>query len=78
MEKVCPICNALEGIYQECPLCGHQLIDGGVLQNYLGPYSPYMEGDTIPLNIDSNSCIHLLYCPECNFDTRASWELVII
>lgn len=78
MEKLCPICNALEEINKECPLCGNKLLDGGVIQNYLGPYSPYMEAETIPLNMNTNYCIHLLYCSNCNFDTSSSWELVII
>ena len=79
MEKICPICNALEEINQKCPFCGSEMIDGGVLQNYVGPYSPYMEADTIPLNINSSKgCTHLIYCPNCNFDTRSAWELVII
>lgn len=78
MEKICPICNALEEIDEKCPLCGNRLVDGGVLQNYLGPYSPYVENSTIQLDININYCVHLLICENCHYDTRQSWKLIDI
>lgn len=78
MEKVCPICNGLEEIDEVCPQCGHKMLDGGALQNYLGPYSPYVESDMVPLNMTNNGCVHLVYCPNCNFDIRMSWDIIII
>lgn len=78
MEKVCPICNALDEVHESCPHCGYEMLDGGALQNYLGPYSPYMEGDLIPLNMLEQECVHLVYCPNCHYDMRVSWNFVII
>ncbi|MDF2635513.1 MAG: hypothetical protein K0R78_2387 [Pelosinus sp.] len=72
MDKLCPVCNGLQGITEQCPICGEILLDGGSLQNYVGPYSPYMESD-----ID-NKCIHLLFCTECGYDVRATLKLVSI
>ncbi|MDD4600880.1 hypothetical protein SDC9_27512 [bioreactor metagenome] len=78
MEKVCPICNALDEVNQACPRCGQAMKDGGTLQNYLGPYSPYMDGDWIPLNMIDYGCTHLVYCPHCHYDIRVVWNFVII
>lgn len=72
MDKVCPLCNALYAITSQCPNCGRLLQDGGSLQNYIGPYSPYMESDS------ENQCIHLLYCADCHYDVRVATKLVII
>lgn len=78
MEKVCPICNALDDVDKSCPRCGRKMLDGGAIQNYLGPYSPYMDGDAIPLNMLEERCVHLLYCPNCHYDMRSAWNFVVI
>lgn len=72
MDRICPLCNALDSITTECPNCGRLLQDGGSVQNYIGPYSPYMESNIV------NQCIHLLYCIECHYDVRVAYQLVII
>ncbi|MCX7780990.1 MAG: hypothetical protein N2491_08795 [Negativicutes bacterium] len=77
MELVCPICNALKEITTICPLCGQTMADGGTLENYFGPYSPYMEEEGINRAAASH-CVHLLYCPHCHFDMRAAWELKLV
>lgn len=77
MEKVCPLCNAMEAVGESCPCCGQLLIDGGSLNNYLGPYSPYMETETLPFKSEGY-CVHLLYCPECDYDARVVRTLVSI
>jgi ribosomal protein L32 len=77
MELVCPLCNSLQLIHTQCPNCGQTMIDGGALESYLGPYSPYMEKESI-VGAEATHCVHLLYCPNCHFDMRTAWELVII
>lgn len=72
MDKLCPVCNGLEAITEQCPICGEVLSDGGSLQNFVGAYSPYMESDIV------NQCIHLLYCTECCYDVRIALQLVMI
>jgi len=80
MEKVCPICNALQSINSHCPNCGHEMLDGGALENYFGPYSPYMDRDMLnaPFELFDDHCVHLLYCPNCHYDVRVAWRLVDI
>lgn len=78
MEILCPLCNALETIRIGCPRCGSLLLDGGALENYYGPYSPYMDVASLQDGHVDTHCVHLLYCAECHFDTRAAWELVVI
>lgn len=77
MEMVCPVCNAMQAISTECPNCGQTMTDGGALENYFGPYSPYMEKEDINRAAHSQ-CVHLLYCPNCHFDMRAAWNLTAI
>ncbi len=79
MEKICPLCNGLQIAISSCPRCGQLLADGGALADYWGPYSPYMDSATLQKVTAANThCIHLLYCPECHYDVRASWKLRII
>ncbi|HML35257.1 hypothetical protein M7775_11425 [Sporomusa sphaeroides DSM 2875] len=75
LEKVCPLCNALQQVEKKCPHCGKTMLDGGALNNYLGPYSPYMEAQSLPFQSEAY-CIHLLYCPECDYDRQEILALV--
>lgn len=77
MELVCPLCNGLKGIESNCPQCGAMLEDGGAIENYYGPYSPYMENDAEVIG-DEMYCTHLLYCPSCGFDSRFSLKMISI
>lgn len=76
MDKICPLCNALQTIDKRCPICGQTMIDGGVIENYFGPYSPYMDHEL--LESSDRFCTHLLYCPECHHDVRITLEMVNI
>lgn len=80
MERVCPICNGLQPLEAACPQCGHPLKDGGTIEDYWGAYSPYVDKDTLYINRhgEQNYCVHLIYCPGCNYDIRKAWEMVII
>ncbi len=77
MEKVCPLCNALQTITETCPRCGASLVDGGALSGYLGPYSPYMDVQGLPF-CSEGYCVHLVYCPTCEYDTRLPLARVTI
>jgi hypothetical protein len=77
MEKVCPLCNALEIAAEKCPSCGALLVDSGALNSYLGPYSPYMNSDELPFG-GQEYCVHLLHCPICAYDTRLTVFLVTV
>lgn len=74
--KVCPVCNALTAVAAGCPQCGGRLADGGALENYYGPYSPYVDIDSLQAGAADSQCVHLLYCPQCGYDVRTAWELV--
>lgn len=76
MEKVCPLCNGLATVQAHCPQCGGHMADGGAVENYFGPYSPYMDVSSWP--DDGDCCIHLLYCPDCGYDVRLGQNLVVI
>lgn len=78
MDRICPLCNGLDSVSSNCPCCGQRLEDGGALQNYLGPYSPYVESETIPNAMTDHYCVHLLYCPNCHYDTKAIWNFIEI
>ncbi len=73
MEQVCPVCNGIEQIKLGCPRCGYMLRDGGNLQDFYGPYSPYIErnayGDLAAYDARGR-CVHLLFCPQCGYDRR--------
>lgn len=76
MEKVCPLCNGLLKVDRKCPYCGIVLQDGGMVQNYYGPYSPYVAQNSLQKKEDSDHCIHLLYCAGCHYDIRTAWQMV--
>jgi hypothetical protein len=78
MDRVCPLCNGLVKIDRKCPYCGYVLNDGGTVQNYYGPYSPYVAQDSFQNHGESEQCIHLLYCAGCHYDVRMAWQTVII
>ncbi|MGL5514144.1 MAG: hypothetical protein ACRDBM_13035 [Sporomusa sp.] len=75
MEHVCPLCNGMQTFAQNCPVCHQPMIDGGTINNYLGPYSPYMAIDSLPFKTEGY-CVHLIYCPECDNEIRLAQALV--
>lgn len=36
MDRVCPLCNALDVVSSDCPRCGHRLEDGGGFAKLFG------------------------------------------
>ena len=77
--QLCPLCN---GIYCQrvfCPSCGTELQDGGILENYYEPYSPYLPEeilDQVDGLISEEKCIHLFYCPTCGYDHQYISKLI--
>jgi hypothetical protein len=70
----CSLCNGV-GSVGICPQCGYPLEDYGMIEDFLGPYSPY-ENDKI-LEWDNKqekglpaTCEHLVYCKNCQYDMR--------
>lgn len=76
MEKVCPVCNGLAALTARCPRCGRPLTDGGAIENYYGPYSPYMDIESLQMGEPDTHCVHLLYCSGCGHDSRAALALI--
>lgn len=73
MERVCPLCNSLQKIEIRCPNCNVYLTDGGVITDYFGPYSPYIESSQ-----QNEFCVHLLYCANCNYDIRKAYNFITV
>lgn len=70
MSSICPVCNGLQELQTNCPVCSHRMYDHGKLSDLLGPYSPY-ETDDITLSTRDSShpqehCLHFMNCPECH------------
>ncbi|WP_407870973.1 hypothetical protein [Paenibacillus sp. P36] len=72
MSSICPVCNGLQELTTDCPVCSHAMCDGGRLSDYLGPYSPYREIDVYSMSDSDGTlsghggeCLHLLNCPDC-------------
>ena len=73
-ELDCPLCNGLIQVKKSCARCGENLMDGGPVESYFGPYSPYEEVDDklqdfLP-EYRYDECLHLFYCPACGWDKR--------
>lgn len=71
MSYICPVCNGLQELDIECPVCSQQMNDCGKWSDYLGPYSPYREIDDISmsdgtLGSKNNQCLHLVNCADCH------------
>lgn len=69
---ICPLCNALYKVYPECPVCKGKLEDTGILENYFGPYSPYLGEELLDRadGVGEQECVHLFNCPQCGYDKR--------
>lgn len=70
MEQVCPICNGLNNHRAICQVCGSPMDERGSMEDYAGPYSPYMDDESFACNnsnmvIGDHQCIHLYVCSNC-------------
>jgi hypothetical protein len=68
--SLCPLCNGIHTKNIVCSNCKTKMEDGGMLENYYGPYSPYLPKEVLNQvnEVASNHCIHLFYCPNCGYD----------
>ncbi|NLU36154.1 MAG: hypothetical protein GXX01_03910 [Clostridiales bacterium] len=69
MSRICPVCNGLYNKQVICSNCGALMDQAGRPEEYVEPYAPYMEKNTLLLNnaltAEDSYCIHLYACPEC-------------
>ncbi|MDD3839164.1 MAG: hypothetical protein PHP06_01135 [Clostridia bacterium] len=75
MEKICPICNGLYELEEYCPKCGNKMKTAGAIQDFYGPYSPYM-GKEFYQDLPDYRCIHLIHCSNCGYDKRIEVSMV--
>jgi len=73
MELVCPLCNGLVIAYEVCDMCGGPMVEQGKMEDYKGPYSPYVDRESFAYDNGDNRimmgdhlCVHLYYCERCN------------
>lgn len=83
MNEVCPVCNGLYEKSEVCSQCGGLMIQAGRIEDYNGPYSPYMGKETFLYNnknviTGDNCCIHLYECPNCSVFQHGSVQLISI
>lgn len=69
---VCPVCNGLQAVSAVCPRCASSLKDGGKIQDYYGPYSPYRPIDDMKMtngfaDLSTHRCVHYIHCEECGY-----------
>lgn len=78
MELICPLCNGMYHFEETCPQCGEIMWDGGIAENYIGPYSPYMEQSYYNAGEAESlyECVHIFTCPRCGLDQRVSIDKV--
>ncbi|MGG1663002.1 hypothetical protein [Brevibacillus sp. NRS-1366] len=70
MNHLCPVCNGLAALHENCPRCGQQMTDAGRLYDYYGAYSPYREIDDAKMDNGvrdrlHHQCQHTGWCPNC-------------
>lgn len=79
MDLICPVCNGLKDIYLQCSTCLQDMEEGGSLQQFFDPYSPYLSQELMDLEgISDKVCIHLLFCYNCGIDKRVSVDKILL
>ncbi|WP_208975179.1 hypothetical protein [Proteiniborus ethanoligenes] len=80
MDFVCPLCNGIEEVNINCPICSVQMKDSGAIVNYLDDYSPYLSNDITQLvdGAPRSKCMHLFTCEKCQYDKRIQIDRVRI
>ncbi|NLC76061.1 MAG: hypothetical protein GX750_00330 [Clostridia bacterium] len=72
MATVCPLCNGLTVLTAPCPRCQEPVEDGGQMEGYDDPYSPYEDDLLVPApNAGEDPqkwCWHLVYCRQCGWE----------
>jgi hypothetical protein len=72
MDRVCPVCNSLVDMEIKCTRCEGIMTDEGRIADYFDDYSSYLDMNITELidGAPSNQCVHLFYCPNCDYDRR--------
>ncbi|ACQ54663.1 hypothetical protein WBZ18_13310 [Clostridium botulinum] len=73
MEKVCPICNKLNTVKYCCDKCGGELIDRGIVHDYMDPYSV-----TLPIQDYEDYCLHIFSCNNCCNEKKEYIHKIIV
>lgn len=78
MEYLCPLCNGMEKVTVKCENCGETMRDMGTIQDFFDDYSPYLDTEITRKvdGVNSDQCLHLFNCPNCNADKRVVINLV--
>lgn len=76
---ICLICNGMKTFERNCPQCGKRMADGGRLDDYSGPYSPYREIEHLKLtngyfDAANHLCVHHTYCGVCGYSAIVQME----
>ncbi|WP_186579200.1 hypothetical protein [Aquibacillus kalidii] len=83
MERTCPLCNGFINDSPPCPTCQGNMENQGRLVDFMGDYIAYLdyEGtkliDHDPDSLESHTCVHLFYCPECEATNNVSVKEMI-
>ncbi|MBP2002083.1 hypothetical protein J2Z69_003140 [Paenibacillus shirakamiensis] len=68
MFYICYLCNGLAPLKLACPDCNCPLQDQGKMEDYIGPYSPYMNTAFIS-DLETmeytGECEHRIQCTQC-------------
>lgn len=72
MDLLCPTCNGLYNIDNQCDNCGTNMVNQGPIQNFFDDYSPYLNyGITEKVDgVDYDKCLHLYVCYNCGADKQ--------
>lgn len=71
MDLVCPLCNGLIIVNELCDRCGAPMAEQGKMEDYKGPYSPYVDQESFSYDMNKSTvmgdhlCVHLFYCEKC-------------
>ncbi|WP_019240353.1 MULTISPECIES: hypothetical protein [Bacillus] len=72
--SICPLCNGLQTICQNCQRCSAELEDKGKITDYLDTYSAYEDIETLKQvdgnehSIENKICVHYFLCEQCGFE----------
>lgn len=75
MARLCILCNRLYIMTVNCPQCGKELQDLGLIQDFYDPYSAYEDQRLYQdgyRNYTEENCVHLLSCSFCGFSKYTS------
>jgi hypothetical protein len=80
--RVCPICNGLIESYRLCFKCNRKMDEIGKMEDYMGPYNPYMDKETFTIDnrgllMGDDQCVHIYYCESCQLISYGSVPYIL-